>query len=1150
MVNRKSVISVVFLLLVWIPPTFAQLDTGTISGTVTDQTNAAIPGASVSIKNIGTGIARRLLSNEAGRYEAVALPVGTYEVTASIAGFQTFVRGGIALTVGRNAVVDLALRVGAVTDEVTITADTAQVETTTATVTQLIDERKVLDIPLNNRDLTQLAYFDAFVMRTPTGGGGGRNAAGGLGDHLSVAGMRGSNNMYLLDGVNNSDFTNNAQSATTGYTGAETIKEFQVITNNYSAEYQSKPGAIVSAVTKSGTNSFHGSLFEFLRNDNLDAYNWATKARGGANPIKPEFKRNQFGGSLGGPILRDKTFFFTSYEGTRERKGETLVLTLPTARGRAGLLGQNRYDTQRPERFNRAEYDAGITPIKLDPRIVPYLGLLPLPGQGGTVLLEELRDPATGLLDGFARVSGPRRNVANEDFGALKVDHQFANQRKGSIAFTYNVDRSDHNLMDPIPGLSSAVGEQSNKKVISLRHTSILSPTQLNEFAFGFNRSEPAQSFPNNEPDWKNFSGANLLFISDRQRMGQLNYGDGVASMGFPRDRALFFQDFYTYRDNLSITRTNHTFKVGAEYNPMRLVMDQVDGSYNGVYTFNTFHAFLTGDVNQVEADLPPGFKLPTGQIHQAVKVFYWRQKQFGTYFQDNWKVTSSFTLNLGVRYEFMTVPKEDFGHVSNLLHITDPVPTIGSNLMFNNPTKRNFSPRFGFAWAPGRTSRSAVRGGFGIYYDLPGPQYWRSHSQENVPFVVAGFFNKSDVIRLQGPNASIDFPNATQTQAAMLAQVPSYRLWELNNKPSYVYRWSLSVERQFGSWFGQIGYNGSAGRHLYTQSDANQAKWIGYPQSPTPGQRELQWAPTPNNVLGEAINPAFANIWVLAPRGSSYYNGLSVSAQRRVSRGLQFQTAYNFSKNIDYGSGSSNAQDNLPQNQRINMYWDWGRTKGLSQLNVKHNFVSNFVYDLPQVARDGVIGMIVNGWQMNGVLTLMSGTPFTVTDSNTAQTNAMRRASNTPNLATNGNHNPVTGNPDAWFDVNNFVPSVCRAGVYCIGNIAGTPNFNPSLPTGATVPRPDLGYQVGFVGTVARNTVIGPGLSQFDFSTSKNFKITESQRIQFRAEFFNLTNHPNFRIPSSALFNNNGTRNVSAGRIDSTRSPERQVQFGLKYVF
>jgi hypothetical protein len=1146
MVQWLGRFSSLFLFLVCASIAMAQLDTGTISGNVTDQTGAAVPGVEVTIKNVGTGISRSLVTNEVGRYDGVALPAGTYEVTGSLAGFQTLVRSGISLTVGRNAVVDMVLQVGDVGQAITITAEASQVETTTATVTNLIDERKLLEIPLNNRDLTQLAFFDALVMRTPSGTGG-RNASGGLGEHLSVAGMRGSNNMYLLDGVSNGDFTNNAQSATTGYAGAETVKEFQVITNNYSAEYQSKPGAIVSAVTKSGTNQIHGSLFEFLRNDNLDAYNWAAKARGGAKPVRPEFKRNQFGGSFGGPIIRDKTFFFGSYEGTRERKGETAVLTLPTARGRIGLLGPNRYDSQRPERFNRADYDRGITPIRVDSRVVPYLGLLPLPGEGNTVLLEELRDPATGLLDGFARVSGPRRNVANENFAAVKVDHQFAGQRKGSIAVTYNVDRSDHNIFDPFPGLTNAVGERSDKTVIAVRHTSILSPTMLNEFAFGFNRSKPAQSFPNNEPDWKNFNGADLRFVKTRERMGQLNFGDGVSAMGFPRDRALFFQDFYTFKDNLSITRSNHTFKIGAEYNPIRLVMDQVGGSYNAVYQFDTFHAFLSGDPRQVEADLPANFPLPNGQIHQAIKVFYWRQKQLGTYFQDNWKLHRSFTLNLGLRYEFVTTPHEDNGNVSNLVHITDPVPTIGPNMMYNNPTKRNFSPRVGFAWAPGGTSNTAIRGGIGIYYDLPTAQYWRSHSQENVPFVVAGFFNRSDAIRLLGPTASVAFPNAVQTQTALLAQVPSYRMWELENKPSYVYRWSLSVERQFGSWFGQIAYNGSAGRHLYTQADANQAKWIGYPNRPG---KELQWAPTANNILGEAINPAFANIWVIAPRGSSYYNGLSVSAQRRVARGLQFQAAYNFSKNIDYGSGSSNQQDNLPQNQRINQYWDWGRTKGLSQLNIKHNSVTSFVYDLPQLGRGGIVGAVLNGWQMNGVLSLSSGTPFTVTDSNTAQSNAMRRASLTPNLVTGGNHNKVTGNPDAWFDVNQFVPSVCRGGVYCIGNSPGTPNYNPSLPSGATVPRPDLGYVVGFAGQVSRNTVIGPGAATFDFSTSKNFNITESQRIQFRAEFFNLTNHPNFRIPSSGLFNSNGTRNVNAARIDSTRTPERQIQFGLKYIF
>ena len=508
-----------FLILLCASIAMAQGDTGTISGNVTDQSGAAIPGVAVTIKNVETGISRNLVTNEVGRYDAVALPAGTYEVTGSLAGFNTAVRSGVVLAVGRNAVIDIALQVGEVSQAVTITAEAAQVETTTATVTQLIDERKVLEIPLNNRDLTQLAYFDAFVMRTPAGTGG-RNASGGLGDHMTVAGMRGSNNMYLLDGVSNGDFTNNAQSATTGYTGAETIKEFQVITNNYSAEYQSKPGAIVSAVTKSGTNQFHGSLFEFLRNDNFDAYNWATKARGGANPVKPEFKRNQFGGSLGGPIMKDKTFFFASYEGTRERKGETAVLTLPTARGRAGLLGPNRYDSQRSERFNRADYDAGITPIRIDPKIMPYLNLLPLPGQGNTVLLEELRDPVSGLLDGFARVSGPRNNVADENFGAVKIDHQFASQKQGSIAFTYNIDHSSHNQIDPIVGLSSSVGERSNKTVMSLRHTSILSPTTLNEFAFGFNRSEPAQSFPNNEPNWKSFNGVDLPVHSGSRAHG------------------------------------------------------------------------------------------------------------------------------------------------------------------------------------------------------------------------------------------------------------------------------------------------------------------------------------------------------------------------------------------------------------------------------------------------------------------------------------------------------------------------------------------------------------------------------------------------------------------------------------------------------
>ncbi|MGH9786827.1 MAG: carboxypeptidase regulatory-like domain-containing protein, partial [Terriglobia bacterium] len=566
----------------------AQLDTGSISGTVSDQSGGAAPGATVTVRNVATGVTRTLQTNAAGRYDALALPTGSYEVEASLPGFQRAVRSGITLAVGRNAVVDMVLQVGEVTQAITITGEAAQVETTTATVTNLVDERRVLEIPLNNRDLTQLAFQNALVLKTPTGAPGTRNASGGTGDHLSVAGMRGNMNTYLLDGVSNADISGNSQSATTAYSGAETVKEFQVITNNYSAEYQSKPGAIVSAVTKSGTNQMHGSLFEFLRNDNFDAYQWAAKARQ-LNPVKPEFKRNQFGGSLGGRIIRDKTFYFLSYEGLRERIGENQVFIVPTAAGRRGLLGPNLYDPSRrainpAEVFSRADFDAGRTPIQVNPTIVPYMNLIPLPGEGNTTLLRELLDPATGLPDGRAEVAGPRNTKTRGDFGAIKIDHQFVDQRKGFLAFTWNVDNSVLSRVDAFPGQASAVGEETAKDVYSARHTSIWTPTVLNEFVFGFTRTEPSQSHPVNEPDWTNFNGVDLRFFRERERMGQITYGNDIVTTGFPRDRSLFFQDFWTIRDNISMTRTDHTLKFGMEINPIRLVMDQVGGSYNGVY--------------------------------------------------------------------------------------------------------------------------------------------------------------------------------------------------------------------------------------------------------------------------------------------------------------------------------------------------------------------------------------------------------------------------------------------------------------------------------------------------------------------------------------------------------------------------------------
>ena len=282
----------------------AQLTRGTIAGTVTDQSGAAVPGAAITITHVDTGIARQAETGATGRYEAPNLPAGTYEVSARLTGFQTSIRAGIELSIGRTAVVDVILQVGEVTQAVTVTGEAAFVETTTATVSNLVEIQKVEDLPLNNRDLTQLTFLQPGVLRVPASGD--LSEFSGMGDKMTVAGARGTHNLYLLDGVSNGDISNNAQGASRAYIGAETVAEIQIITNNYSAEYQSAAGAIVSAITKSGTNTLHGSLFEFIRNDNLDAANFFTNAFG---QDKPEFKRNQFGGSIGGPIVPDQDLF-------------------------------------------------------------------------------------------------------------------------------------------------------------------------------------------------------------------------------------------------------------------------------------------------------------------------------------------------------------------------------------------------------------------------------------------------------------------------------------------------------------------------------------------------------------------------------------------------------------------------------------------------------------------------------------------------------------------------------------------------------------------------------------------------------------------------------------------------------------------------
>src|SRR5215470_1364493 len=705
--------------------------TGTITGTVADQSSAAVPGATVTLKNTDTGISRTTLTSENGKYEALSLPAGTYEISASLAGFRTLLRTGISLKVGQNAVVDFALQVGQVSESLTVTGEIAQIETTTATVANVVDEKRVTDLPLNGRDLTQLSFLQPGVIKSPAGAG----AFSGLGDKLSVAGSRGNQNIYLLDGVSNSDLSGNAQSASGQLAGAETIKEFQIITNNYSAEYRSQAGAIVSAVTKSGTNNFHGSLYEFLRNDALDTAKWEENKGGG----KSAFHRNQFGGSLGGPIMKDRTFFFASYEGLRQSQGVNTQARVPDMNARNGIL-------------------PGVSPITVSSAVRPYLDLYPVPGVGNRIVSEPGR-----RADGTVLLAANARVPTHDDFGLGRIDHNFSNGKLGTISGTYNYDSGESSSETP-PGVLGdllAQGFSSRKHVISVNQTSIFSPTILNEIKVGYSFTNNIQDIPLTSRDL-----SALAFRPGRTLLGEIVVSP-LSTIGYRVNKSDYQQKLWSINDGLSITRGAHSFRMGANFERYWYQQISCSRGCNGAYTFNNLAAFLQAQPQQLDVQLP-GAENPDRHMKQIL---------LGSYFQDNWNVRPSFTLNLGLRHEFVTVPAEENGLIAAMKSPLDPgmylskeaqklyptFPTIGTvEDFYTNATLKSFSPRVGFAFVPG-SKKTSVRGGFGIFYEHPMLYNLRTNIQEMPPFAQVGAILAADAAAAGVP---LTFPRAIENPA------------------------------------------------------------------------------------------------------------------------------------------------------------------------------------------------------------------------------------------------------------------------------------------------------------------------------------------------------------------------------------------------
>jgi hypothetical protein len=672
----------------WSSQAHAQVSGATLTGTVKDASESIIPNAQVSITDVATGVIRTVLSDNAGLYTAPNLLPGTYEIRVTATGFSTHVQRGLTLTVGAQQVLDITMQVGQVSQTVEITTEAPTIELTSSTISAEVNATTVRELPLNGRSWTDLAALQPGVgqintMQSFNNGGAGRGNRG-FGSELTVSGARPMQNNYRLDGVSINDYSNGSGSVLGGTLGVDAIQEFTVLTGSFSAEYGKTAGGVVNATTRSGTNQFHGDVYEFLRNSALDARNFF-------DPTKiPPFRRNQFGASAGGPIQKDRTFIFGDYEGIRQALGLTQIDFVPSATARTGNV-------------------AGTT-VTVDPAAQKFLAFWPLPNNG-------LVNADVG------RLAVPINQNTSENFFTIRVDRKFS--EKDSIFGTYLFDETPYTAPDAFSHV--LLGDTTFRQVIAIEESHTFNTNFVNSIRFGFNRdfvnnTSPVAAITPLATD-KSFAAV------PGQNAPIINIGGGLTLM----PGGLNATPLYHYRwnafqgfDDAFLTKGLHSLKFGVAFE--RDQDNQLTaGGLPGNWTFSSLQNFLTNHPSKFTATLP-GFESERGV----------RQSILGIYAQDDWRVRPNLTLNLGLRYEMSTVPTEVQGKLSNLINVTDATPHLGDPF-FLNPTLRNFEPRVGFSWDPFRNGKTAVRGGFGEFDVLPLLYQFLTLNGQAAPFRESG---------------------------------------------------------------------------------------------------------------------------------------------------------------------------------------------------------------------------------------------------------------------------------------------------------------------------------------------------------------------------------------------------------------------------
>jgi carboxypeptidase family protein/TonB-dependent receptor-like protein len=1061
---------------------FAQ--TAEISGTIIDSSGASVPNAGVTALNVGTGISQSTESNSYGYYLIPLLEVGNYTVTAQAKGFETQIRSGVSLSVGAQQVLNITMQVGSVTQSVEVNGAAPIVELGNAAIADVVNEKTTVELPLNGRDWTSLAALQPGVNSLATdqaATNGYDREVRGYGAQVTISGSRPQFNNYRIDGISVNDQENSGPGSVEGATlGVDAIQEFSVLTTNYSAEYGRTAGGIVNAITKSGTNSFHGDAYEFLRNSALDARNYFDPA------TIPEFRRNQFGGSLGGPIRADRTFFFADFEGLRENQGVTSLLTVPSSDARNGIIHNTNGTT---------------TIIAVNPLVQPFFALWGPVNDG-------LFAPGN---TGEYRFTGAQ--ITSENFVTGRVDHKFSDE--DSISSSYEYDAATLTLPDPANEV--LVGHKTGRQLVSIEETHIFNSRLLNRFEAGYNRTvtttggieaiNPAASNP----------ALGTHAPQDNPQISVSGLGTIQPGLNVLRENNYWQNDFQGH-DDVLLTKGIQSLKFGVNVERVQ-VIDLSDSTRDGAYTFGSLTAFLQNEPKSLKAELPGQLVLP----------YVFLTTVFGTYIQDDIRLRPNLTVNLGLRYEMDTGISEASGRLASLYNVASPVLRVG-NPAFNNPTLRNFAPRVGFAWDPFKDGKTSLRGGFGIFDVLPLPYMVLSNTNADLPFFEIGTISNLQ----QG-----DFPTGAFEKLATSAKPSLEAAFEQQNpKRDYVMQYNLSLERQLLPNFTvMVAYVGSHGVHLpfrTTTGDTVQ------PTLTTAGY--LYPFPVDS---GTTINPSGERIYSLTFNNFSIYNGLEVQLTKRLSHGFQIQGSYTWSRVIDDADGIT-VGDPFVNSIAVPFLFDPNYTKGPADFNVSQNLTINFIWNVPiPHSWNGPAAWVARGWQAGGIFTARTGLPFTpIIGGDPLGSKLGGDAIDYPNrLRGPGCQSLVNeGGVGDFIKLNCFALPVSTPAIAGQCQPFGIQDGEAPIPGTCANLLGDGGrnevygprfWNLDF--SLFKNNQISEHLNlQFRAEVFNIFTHTNFQAP----------------IDNSTLFNEDGSAVGGAGAIDATAGNSREIQFALKLIF